>query len=123
MHDKCYALGLSGMVFAMYSYNYNSGARNQHTTGGAYEFHIHRAYIIYASILFSLFVCFFHFHRTLFRGLAGVLRESRKFFSNSLFVHSLICLLTHSFIHGFQPNLYQHFSNVCSTCHTTFSLK
>ena len=47
MHDKCYALGLSGMVFAMYSYNYNSGARNQHTTGGAYEFHIHRAYIIY----------------------------------------------------------------------------
>ena len=35
------------MVFAMDSYNYNSGARNQHTTGGAYEFHIHRAYIIY----------------------------------------------------------------------------
>ena len=35
------------MVFAMDSYNYNSGARNQHMTGGAYEFHIHRAYIIY----------------------------------------------------------------------------
>ena len=27
-------------------YNYNSGVRNQHTTGGGYEFHIHRAYII-----------------------------------------------------------------------------
>ena len=50
VHDKCYVLGLSGMVFAMDSYNYNSGARNQHTTGGAYEFHIHRAYIIYGDI-------------------------------------------------------------------------
>ena len=26
---------------------YNSGAQNQITTGGAYEFHIHRAKIIY----------------------------------------------------------------------------
>ena len=30
-----------------FRYRYNSGARNQHTAGGAYEFHIHRAYIIY----------------------------------------------------------------------------
>ena len=41
----------------------------------------------------------------------------------SLFVHSLICLITHSFLHEFQPNLFQHFSHVCSTCHTIFSLK
>ena len=41
----------------------------------------------------------------------------RSMFSNSLFVHSL-----HSFLNGFQQNLYQHFSNVCSTCHTIFSL-
>ena len=27
---------------------YNIGARNQHADSGAYEFHIHRAYIIYA---------------------------------------------------------------------------
>ena len=26
---------------------YSMGARNQHKAGGAYEFHIHRAYIIY----------------------------------------------------------------------------
>ena len=26
---------------------YNIGARNQHADSGAYEFHIHRAYIIY----------------------------------------------------------------------------
>ena len=25
------------------------GARNQHKVGGAYEFHIHRAYIIYGN--------------------------------------------------------------------------
>ena len=49
VHDKCYVLGLSRMVFAMDSYNYNSGARNQHMTGSVYEFHIHRAYNIYGS--------------------------------------------------------------------------
>ena len=38
------------MVFAMdgwYTYTVIIGARNQHTASGAYEFHIHRAYIIY----------------------------------------------------------------------------
>ena len=38
------------MVFAMdgwYTYTIIIGARNQHTASGAYEFHIHRAYIIY----------------------------------------------------------------------------
>ena len=36
------------MVFAMdswYTYTIIIGARNQHTASGAYEFHIHRAYI------------------------------------------------------------------------------
>ena len=43
--------------------------------------------------------------------------------SFSRFVHSLVCQVTHSFLNGFQPNLYQHFSHVCSTCRTIFSLK
>ena len=41
------------MVFAMdgwYTYTIIIGARNQHTASGAYEFHIHRAYIIYGMI-------------------------------------------------------------------------
>ena len=29
---------------------YSIGARNQHADSGAYEFHIHRAYIIYAAM-------------------------------------------------------------------------
>ena len=69
------------------------------------------------------FLTFFHFHHTLFSWACGSFREPQKFFSNSLFIHSLICLITHSFLHGFQPNLYQHFSYVCSTCHTIISLK
>ena len=28
---------------------YNIGAQNQHAEGGAYEFHIHRAYIIHGT--------------------------------------------------------------------------
>ena len=43
--------------------------------------------------------------------------------SFSLFVHSLICPITHSFLYGFQPNWVQHFPHVCFTCHTVFSLK
>ena len=38
------------MVFAIdswYTYTIIIGARNQHTASDAYEFHIHRAYIIY----------------------------------------------------------------------------
>ena len=70
--------------------------------------------------LVSLFVCFFHFHRTLFSWACGSLREPRKF---SLFVHSLVCPITHSFLDEFQPNLVQHFPQVCSTCYTIFSLK
>ena len=69
---------------------------------------------------FFLFVCFFHFHRTLFSWACGSLREPWKF---SLFVHSLVCPITHSFLDGFQPNLVQHFPQVCSTCHTIFSPK
>ena len=40
------------MIFAMDGWYTNTiiiGARNQHTASGAYEFHIHRASIIYAA--------------------------------------------------------------------------
>ena len=33
-----------------------------------------------------------------------------SFFSNSLFVHSFVCAITHLFLNEFQPNFYQHFS-------------
>ena len=54
---------------------------------------------------FFFFVCFFvslfHFHRTLFSWACGSLREAPEvFFSNSLFVHSLLCQITHSFLNG-----------------------
>ena len=62
--------------------------------------------------------CFFHFHRTLFCGLAGGYVNPERF---SLFVHSLVCSITHSFLDEFQPNLVQQFPQVCSTCHTIFS--
>ena len=74
---------------------------------------------IYMRIIFFL-VCFFHFHHTLFSWACGSLCEPRKF---SLFVHSLVCPITHSFLNVFQPNLVQRFPQVCSTCHTIFSLK
>ena len=63
---------------------------------------------------------FFYFLSHNFLWAYGSLCEPRKF---SLFVHSLVCQITHSFLNGFQPNLCQHFSHVCSTCHTIFSLK
>ena len=66
---------------------------------------------IFTCIVFSSLI-----HRTLFHGLAGAC-------VNPLFVHSLVCPITHSFLNGFQSNLAQHFSHVCSTCHNIFSLK
>ena len=68
------------------------------------------------------FLCFFHFQCTLFCGFAGACVNPGSFFSNSLFVHSFVCAITHLFLNGFQPNFYQHFSHVCPTCHTIFSL-
>ena len=72
----------------------------------------------------GFFLCFyfFHFYRTLTCGLAGAYVNPR-FFSNSLFVDSLLCQITHSFLNGFQVNLCQHIPHVCSTCHNIFSLK
>ena len=70
-----------------------------------------------------LLVSFFIFIAHLFCGLAGAYVNPGSIFSNSLFMHSLCSLITHSFLNGFQPNLYQGFSHVCSTCHTIFSLK
>ena len=64
--------------------------------------------------LLCLFVYFFHFH--CIRGLAGAYVNPGSF---SLFVHSLVCLIVHLFLYGFQPDLVQHFPQVCcSTCHT-----
>ena len=58
---------------------------------------------------------------TFFVGLRELaLREPQKF---SVFVHSLVCPITHSSLDVFQPNLVQHFLHVCSTCHTVFILK
>ena len=67
---------------------------------------------------FSLFLCFI-FIAHFFVGL----REPRKYFFQTLFMHSLCSPITHSFLDGFQPNLFQHFSHPSSTCHTIFSLK
>ena len=50
---------------------------------------------------FFFLICFFHFHRTLFRGHAGACVNPESFFSNSLFVHSFLCQITHSFLNGF----------------------
>ena len=62
------------------------------------------------------FHCFlfvsFNFHRTLFHGLAGACVNLRSF---SVFVHSLVYPITHSFLDGFQPNLVQHFPHAYST--------
>ena len=69
---------------------------------------------------FFLVSFFLHFHPTSFRGLAGAYLNPGRF---SLLVHSLVCPITHSSLDGFQPNLVQHFSHVCSTCHTIFSLQ
>ena len=69
----------------------------------------------------SFFSCLFlSFSSHTFSWACGSLREPRKF---SLFVHSLVCPITHSFLDGIQPNLVQHFPHVCSTCHTIVSLK
>ena len=65
---------------------------------------------------------FFFFHLFSSHTFFGGLREPQKFFSNSLYIHSLVCLITRSFLHGFQPNLYQHFY-VCSTCHAIINMK
>ena len=59
---------------------------------------------------------FLSFSSHTFSWACGSLCEPRKFFSNSLFVHSFVCSLIS------QPNFYQHFSHVCPTCHTIFSL-
>ena len=66
------------------------------------------------------FFLYFHFHRTPFSWACRSWCEPQKF---SLFVHSLVCQITHSFLNRFQPNLYQHFSHACSTCYTILSLK
>ena len=72
-----------------------------------------------ASFFSSLFLCFI-FIAHFFHGLAGACVDPGRF---SQFVYSLVCVITHSSLDGFQPNLVQHFPDVCSTCHTVFSLQ
>ena len=69
----------------------------------------------------NILVCLFlSFSSHTFLWACGSLREPQKF---SLFVHSLVCPITHLFLDEFQPNLVQNFPQVCYTCHTVFSLK
>ena len=75
--------------------------------------------IFYARIVFSSLFVSFIFIAHFFVGL----QEPARTLKFSLFVHSHVCQITHSFLNRFQPNLCQHFSHVCSTCHTIFSLK
>ena len=70
---------------------------------------------LHACHFFVFVVSFYHTLMWACRSLC----ESQKFFFN----HSLVWPITHSFLNRFQPNLYQDFSYVCSTCHTIFSLK
>ena len=76
--------------------------------------------IFICTLFFSNFNFTFIFIAHFFHGLAGAYVNPGRF---SLFVHSLVCPITHSFLHGFQPNLVQLFPHVCSTCHSVFSLK
>ena len=75
-------------------------SNNVHAAGNIIIYQLNDTVLVY-------FIFIAHF----FRGLAGA--EPQKYFLNSLFVHSL----------EFQPTLVQHFPQICSTCHTIFSLK
>ena len=66
---------------------------------------------------FFLLCLFLSFSSHTFSWACGSLREPWKFFSFCAFT----CMSNNSLIS--QPNLCQHFSNVCSTCHSIFSLK
>ena len=54
----------------------------------------------YFRCLLFFLVSLFHFHHTVFRGLAGGCVNPGCF---SLFVHSLVYQITHSFLNRFQP--------------------
>ena len=77
----------------------------------------------YAAVVFSFFVSFFYFIAHVSWACVTPMWNPAISIWNIHLVHILICLITHSFLHGFQPNLYQHFSYVCSTRQTTFSIK
>ena len=66
-------------------------------------------------LFFLLIILLLSFSSHAFSWACRSLCEPRKFFSNSLFVHSFVCAITHLFLNGFQPNFYQHFSHVCPT--------
>ena len=76
---------------------------------------------IFTCASFFFFVCFFVSFSSHTFSWAYV--SPGNIFSNSLFMHSLCSPITHSFLDGFQPNLYQHFSHPSSTCHTILGLK
>ena len=55
----------------------------------------------------SLFLCFFllFFIAHFFSGACGSFSwNSGSFFQTPFFIHSFVCLIIHSFLHGFQPN-------------------
>ena len=63
----------------------------------------HTPYKCPPSINKIFFVSLFHFDYTLFCRLVGVCMNPGN---------SFVCLITHSFLNGFQPNSYQHFFHV-----------
>ena len=64
-----------------------------------------------------------NFHRKLFCGLAWPRVNPGIIIWNTHLVHALVCLITPSFLHGFQPNFYEYFSYACSIRQTTFSIE
>ena len=68
-------------------------------------------YFLPSTTFASFFLVSFSSHT--FSWACGSFCEPRKF---SLFLHSLVCQITHSFPNGFQPNLCQHYSDAYSTC-------
>ena len=67
----------------------------------------------YVGIHARRFFCFI-FIAPFFVGL----RDPGNYYLKYSFMHTLICLITPSFLHGFQPNLYQYFSYVRMLYHT-----
>ena len=65
----------------------------------------------------SRFFFFLYFHRTL-----PVTSHFLQLILCS-FPATIVCLITHSFLHWFQPNCYQCLCYVSSTCQTIFRLK
>ena len=71
----------------------------------------------------SFFLLLSSFSSHTFSWACGSLREPRKYFFKYSFYAFTLSSNNSLISYGFQPNLYQGFSHVCSTYHTIFSLK